>query len=241
MSLLQANILDLNAGQTPIDRLAVMCDGADTLSLAVGYLFLDGLVPLVPRFKKLNRVHLLIGNVVNRLTEEQLHEAEIDRASTSSGGEDEMFARGLRVERDRAAIETALNLRRTFDAMPRNQANREMVIDLATLIAKGVVQVRLLTTRRLHAKAAIVSYPAGHAKAPGAGIVGSSNVTLAASRAGKKEQSRLSADLDVQVEGQENFDFINDWFGAHWAEAQDFQKELFEELGQAWPLRTLAR
>jgi len=236
-----ANIINLEAGETPIDRLIPLCDGGETLSLAVGYLFVDGLAPLVPKMKDLNRVNLLIGNVVNRLTEEQIQEAQLDRAGTVTHADEDMFAKGLRAERDRAAVETALNLRRTIDAMPRTEENRTLVIELATLIAKGTVLVRLLTTSRLHAKIALVSYPVGHPKAPGAGIVGSSNLTLAASRAGKTERSHCSPDLDVQVDGSENFVFLNDWFGAHWAEAQDFQKELFDELGQAWPLRAIAR
>jgi hypothetical protein len=236
-----ASILDLGESETAIDRLTTLCDGADTLSLAVGYLFVDGLAPLLPKLQKLDRVNLLIGNVVNRLTEEQIQEGQLDRTGVATDADEDMFAKGLRAERDRAAVETALNLRRTIDAMPRTDENRTLVIELATLIAKGTVLVRLLTTRRLHAKIALASFPAGHAKAPGAGIVGSSNLTLAASRAGNVERSRWSPDLDVQVEGRKNFEFLNDWFGAHWAEAQDFQKELFDELGQAWPLRTVVR
>jgi len=215
-----------------------LTDGGETLSLAVGYLFLEGLAPLAPRLSKFGKVQLLIGNVVNRLTEEQIQEGRLDRSGAASPVEDDMFARGLRDERDRAAVETALNLRKTIESLPRNRANRLLVIELATLIAKGTVHVRLLTTRRLHAKAAFVSYPPGHLRWPGAGIVGSSNLTLAASRAGTLDRSRWSADLDVQVEGAENYSFLSEWFGAHWAEAQDFQKELFDELGQAWPLRT---
>ena len=235
-----ANILNLGTDETPIDRLSNLCDGAETLSLAIGYLFLDGLAPIVPKLAKLNRVNLLVGNVVNRLTEEQIQEAQLDRARPATHDEDDMFAKGLRAERDRTAVETALNLRRTIDSMPRTEDNRFVVIELAKLIAKGTVLVRLLTSQRLHAKIALVSYPEGHPLSPGAAIVGSSNLTLAASRAGKKERSRWSADLDVQVEGRENFDFLTNWFGAHWTEAQDFQKELFDELGQAWPLRTAA-
>jgi hypothetical protein len=237
----RTDILGFDSDERPIDRLNLLCDGAETLSLAVGYLFLEGLAPLVPRLRKLTRVQLLIGNVVNRLTEEQIHEGQIDRISAATDDEEDMFARGLREERDRVAVETALNLRRTIEAIPRTKDNRALLIELATLIAQGVVQVRLLTSRRLHAKAAIVGYPAEHAKAPGAGIIGSSNLTLVASRTGKKERNHPSADLDIQVDGRENFIVLNDWFGAHWSEAQDFQKELFEELGQSWPLRMTAR
>ena len=235
---LRVGIVDVSSGESPVDRLTALCIGAETLSLAVGYLFLEGLAPLLHQLKKLSRIQLLIGNVVNRLTEEQIQE---EQQLNRVGEPEEMFARGLRDERDRAALETALNLRRTIEAMPRTKENRAVIIDVATLIAGGVMQVRLLTSRRLHAKAACVSYPVNHERFPGAAIIGSSNLTLAAGRRVKKEHGRWSADLDVQVEGPENLAFLNDWFDAHWSEAQDFQKELFEELGQAWPLRTTVR
>jgi hypothetical protein len=240
MTDVRCKVLDLTSSESPVDRLTSLCEGASSLSLAVGYLFLEGLAPLMPRLLELQRVQLLIGNVVNRLTEEQIQEAQIDRGGSADNGPDEMFAKGLREERDRTAVETALNLGRTIDAMPRTKVNRSVVIDLATLIARGTVQVRLLTSRRLHAKAALALYPDWDPRAPGTGIIGSSNLTLAATPLGKKSLGKWSADLDVQVEGRENIAFLNDWFGAHWAEAQDFQKELFEELGRAWPLQMTA-
>jgi hypothetical protein len=237
----QTNVVNSSAGESAIARLSTLCDGADSLSLAVGYLFLEGLAPLIPALKKLSRVQLLIGNVVNRLTEEQILEEQEARGEQRMGEPDEMFARGLRVERDRIALETALNLRRTIEAMPHTEVNRALLIDFATLIAQGTVVVRLLTKGRLHAKLACISYPETHAKTPGAAIVGTSNLTLAIGLGAKKDHSQWSADLDVQVDGKENLAFLNAWFGAHWVEAQDFQKELFDELVQSWPLRTSAR
>jgi hypothetical protein len=213
------------------ETLAGLCVGARTMSLAVGYLFVEGLGPLLPQLETLERVELLIGNVVNRLTEEQMREEQAQRTETPS--DDTMFAHLLREERDRAALETALNIRRTLEAMPRTEENGNLLLALAALIAEGRLLVRLLTSRRLHAKVALTTYPDTDARAPGIGIVGSSNITLPPS-----QTVAAPADLDVQVEGAANITRLKDWFGAHWAEGQDFQKELFEELGRAWPLRT---
>ena len=102
---LRVGIVDVSSGESPVDRLTALCIGAETLSLAVGYLFLEGLAPLLPQLKKLSRIQLLIGNVVNRLTEEQIQE---EQQLNRVGEPEEMFARGLRDERDRAALETAL-------------------------------------------------------------------------------------------------------------------------------------
>jgi hypothetical protein len=231
-------ILRSGTGDGPVDRLTTLCEGADSLSMAVGFLFLEGLSPLLPIFQSVRRARLLVGNVVNRLTEEQIHEARTDRVREHDAGHDYTFAKGLKEERDRAALETALNLRRTIEAMPRTKSNGTIILNLATLIAKGSLQVRLLSTRRLHAKVAIMSYPGWHERAPGVAIVGSTNVTFAANPAISTTSATWSADLDVQVDGKESLDSLNGWFDAHWVEAQDFQKELFEELGRSWPLQT---
>ncbi len=59
--------------------------GAESARLAVGYLFLDGLVPLRAQIERLECLEILIGNVVNRLTEEQVRE---EAALRQRGGED---------------------------------------------------------------------------------------------------------------------------------------------------------
>ena len=47
---LRVGIVDVSSGESPVDRLTALCIGAETLSLAVGYLFLEGLAPLLPVF-----------------------------------------------------------------------------------------------------------------------------------------------------------------------------------------------
>ena len=58
--------------------------GAVGARLAVGYLFLEGLSPLREQIARLESLEILIGNVVNRLTEEQVRE---EAAARSRGGE----------------------------------------------------------------------------------------------------------------------------------------------------------
>ena len=57
-----------------VDRVRELLDGAVTARFAVGYLFLDGLAPLCTRVEQVRDIELLLGNVVNRLTEEQMRE-----------------------------------------------------------------------------------------------------------------------------------------------------------------------
>jgi hypothetical protein len=62
--------------------------------------------------------------------------------------------------------------------------------------------------------------------------VGASNVTmpLAATVAS------AASNIDVLLQGKQNYHQLTTWFDQHWSEARDFQRELFGVLGQASPL-----
>ena len=203
-------------------------DGATGAHLAVGYLFLDGLAPLGTALERLETVEILIGNVVNRLTEEQVRE---EAANRMRGGEDQVrpredVAATLRESHDRAAAVTALNLRNTLDALPRTVENQSLLLTLARLVAQGVLKVRLYTAGRIHAKLTLLDYPAGHPNAPGLAIVGSSNLTLGG--------EAHPTEMNVVVSDGESVAALEEWYRRLWEVSQDFHRELFEELGHCW-------
>ena len=205
--------------------------GAAGARLAVGYLFLDGLAPLRGPLERLPSADILIGNVVNRLTEEQVRE---EAAGRQRGGEDrvpgrEDVAASLRLSHDRAAAETALNLRRTLDALPRTPENRALLLALARKVAGGGLRVRLYTQGRIHAKLTLVDYPAGHPDAPGLALVGSSNLTLGG--------AGHPTELNVVLRDADSVAALGAWYQRLWDVAQDFHRELFDELGQSWAFR----
>jgi hypothetical protein len=208
-----------------------MLEGAESVWLAVGYLFLEGLQPLMPAFRTLDNSYLLIGNVVNRLSENEIQAAQAAKTPSLVSGEQKSYVKTLRDERDRTAAMTALNLRRTIEALPATPAIVTMLVEMASLIADGKLHVRLYTAGRVHAKVALVSYPAGDSRSPGAAIVGSSNITLPADQASLD----IHCDVDVLLEGAQNFAKLTEWFDGHWSDAQDFRKDLFEELVRSWP------
>jgi len=208
-----------------------MLVGARCVKLAVGYLFIEGLAPLLPALNQLESASLLIGNVVNRLPEEQIRAEQASRLTADVYGEGDSLARTVRAERNRTATMTALNLRQTIDELPQTLQMDSAIAQLGSLIAEGKLQVRVHTGGRLHAKVALVSYPEGNERAPGVAIVGSSNLTLPVDRIGYD----ANCDLDILLDGKENFRRLNGWFEAYWSAAQDFQKELFEELARRWP------
>ena len=127
-----------------------MLVSAESARLAVGYFFVEGLSPLIEPLGKLERIDLLIGNVVNRLTEEQMRElGHSPGAVEASSLSDSEFAARYRAERDQSAAETALNLRRTIESLPRVESVRDTILALAQWIAQGA-----LARSRLHALAA---------------------------------------------------------------------------------------
>jgi phosphatidylserine/phosphatidylglycerophosphate/cardiolipin synthase-like enzyme len=208
-------------------------EGAVCARFAVGYLFLEGLAPLRAQIEQLQEVQFLIGNVVNRLTEEQVREEAVSRLrgeefqARAPVRDQEDMAVALREAHSRAAAVTALNLRRTIQEMPRDRDCQALLLSLAGRIADGTLKVRVYTQARLHAKLALVEYPNDRRIA----IVGSSNLTL-----GGVAQP---TEMNVVVKDRDSVGELADWYGSLWENSQDFHRELFEELGQCWAMTVL--
>lgn len=207
--------------------------GAIGARLAVGYLFLEGLTPLREQIERLESLEILIGNVVNRLTEEQVRE---EAAARTRGGEvwgrsREDVAATLRESHDRAAAVTALNLRATLDALPRTDDTQAILITLAQRVASGNLRVRLYTHGRIHAKVTLVEYPHGLRDASGLAVVGSSNLTLGG--------EAHPTELNIVLKDRDSVAALETWFQGLWNVSQDFHRELFDELGQCWAFQTL--
>ncbi len=209
----------------------LMADQAVAARFAVGYLFLDGLAPLREQIENLNEVHILIGNVVNRLTEEQMQE---ELAARLPGGdmparEQEDFTATLREAHARAARVTALNLRRTLKEMKPTPEARALLLSLARRIADGGLKVRLYTHGRIHAKIALVDYAPQAGQPCRIAVVGSSNLTLGA--------PAHPTEMNVIVRDGESTQALAQWYQGLWDQSQDFHRELFDELGQCWALQ----
>ena len=203
-------------------------EGATAACFVVGYLFLDGLLPLGNALERLTSVEILIGNVVNRLTEEQVRE---ETGAHLRGGEDwvrpqEDVAASLREIYDRASVETALNLRRTIGDLPRTPEIRALLFTLARRIADGGLKVRLYTAGRIHAKLTLIDYEADKLNLA---VVGSSNLTLGSAAA--------ATEMNVVVREPQDVAALRSWYLALWESSQDFHRVLFDELAQSWALQ----
>ncbi len=228
-----SDIID-NRHDRLVDRVRdLLAEGASVARFAVGYLFLDGLTPLVAQIGRLEEVQFLIGNVVNRLTEEQVREDSEARQRDEDAPpqlqvrDQENLVAGLREAHARAAAVTALNLRRTIEEMPRSRDSQALLLTLARRIADGSLKVRFYAQGRIHAKLALIEYPDARRVA----IVGSSNLTLGG--------NANPAEMNVLVRDGKSVGALAAWYQNLWDASQDFHRELFEELGQCWAMAPL--
>jgi superfamily II DNA or RNA helicase len=191
---------------------------------AVGYFFLSGFQAIAQHIPHLDQLRLLIGNVTNRQTIEQLAEGYHNLAT---------LQRAIRRERMASAqaplirAETADSIQTTLELMDQTDDTQALVLSLADLIAQGIVQVRVYTRGRLHAKAYVFDFDPARIRAQtGAAIVGSSNLSLGG--------VTHNTELNVRVFGDGNHAELSRWFNELWDEAEDFDADLIRELRRSW-------
>jgi len=191
---------------------------------AVGYFFLSGFQAIAEHIPALDQLRLLIGNVTNRQTVEQLAEGYHHLATLQRAVRRERMA-GAKAPRIRA--ETANSIQTTLELLDQTDDAQALVLSLADLIAQGIVQVKVYTRGRLHAKAYIFDFDPARIRAQkGAAIVGSSNLSLGG--------VSHNTELNVRVFGDGNHAELSDWFNELWDEAEDFDESLIRELRRSW-------
>lgn len=191
---------------------------------AVGYFFLSGFQAIAAQIPHLEQLRLLIGNVTDRQTIEQLAEGTHHLETIQHTVRRQRMA-GAQADRIRA--ETAASIQATLELMDQTDEAQELALSLANLIAQGQVQVRVYTRGRLHAKAYLFDFdPARIHAQKGAAIVGSSNLSLGG--------VTHNTELNVRVFGDANHAELSRWFNELWAEAEDFRADLMQELQRAF-------
>jgi hypothetical protein len=191
---------------------------------AVGYFFLSGFQAIAEHIPGLDQLRLLIGNVTNRQTIEQLAEGYHHLATTQRAVRREWMASA---QAPRIRAETADSIQTTLELMEQTDDAQALVLSLADLIAQGIVQVRVYTRGRLHAKAYLFDFdPARIHAQTGAAIVGSSNLSLGG--------VIHNTELNVRVFGDGNHAELSRWFNELWEEAEDFDENLIHELRRSW-------
>jgi len=172
----------------------------------------------------LDQLRLLIGNVTNRQTVEQLVEGYHHLETTRRA------VRRQRMSSAQAPViraETADSIQMSLELMDQTDEAQRLILSLADLIAQGKIRVRVYTRGRLHAKACIFDFDPDRIRAQvGAAIVGSSNLSLGG--------VTHNTELNVRVFGDSNHAEITRWFDELWDEAEEFDEDLMRELRRSW-------
>jgi len=191
---------------------------------AVGYFFLSGFEAIAAQIPHLDQLRLLIGNVTDRQTIEQLAEGYHHLDTIQRAVRRQRMAGG---QADRIRQETAASIQATLELMDQTDEAQTLVLSLVDLIARGQVQVRVYTRGRLHAKAYLFDFDPARIRAQeGAAIVGSSNLSLGG--------IVHNTELNVRVFGDGNHAELSRWFDELWDEAEDFDEGLMQELRRSW-------
>lgn len=221
------DIID-NREQKLVDHINQILGGTQSAKFAVGYFFLSGLEAVAGNLEGVSKIRMLIGNTSSRETLEQITEGyqRLDLAATVE--ERERYLN--RTEKKQRAEVTAGNIRHTIERMDQTDEAQKLVRTLVRMIEEKRLEVRIFTKGRLHAKAYIFDYKDNDRYEKGIAVVGSSNLTLAG--------LTHNTELNVVVHGNDNHARLTEWFEALWAEAQDFDALLMEELEQSWASAT---
>ncbi len=225
------NTGDVLAGGEPLVarvRAEAAAPGTTRIRFALGYLFVPGLAPAWDALEAsaASEMHLLIGNTVSTLTDEQRAAArDTPDAITAAVPPGQDVAALPRAARDRVVAETALALRENLARIERTEANAALLVGLARAVAANRLRLRIYPDGRLHAKAYLFERAGGTCSVA---LVGSTNLTL--------PSPGTPTELNVAVRDDAGCEAVSTWFEALWDAGQDFTRPFVDELLRGWPL-----
>lgn len=217
------DIID-NRSELLVDHLKRYLADSESAHFAVGYFFLSGFQAIAPEVRKLKKLRLLIGNVTNRETLEQMVEGygRLDIAQRRTRSE-----RMNAAERPQILDANSTAARDTLAVMPQSDDEQAAILSLAEGIADGRIEVRVYTKGRLHAKAYIFDFDGQRIRATrGAAIIGSSNFSLSG--------IAHNTELNAGIHGNGNHEALSAWFEELWAESDEFSAALINQIERSW-------
>lgn len=200
---------------------------SERAKFAVGYFFISGFKLVAEELEKLAELRLLIGNVSDSQTIEQLAETH-STADLLAKARRREFASAK--ERAKTLEQVAASTKQRIERLSQTDQDEKLIRLLLRLIDQKRFLVRVYTKSRFHAKAYIFDYPPGRYD-HGMAIVGSSNLSLS----GLTDNT----ELNVEVRGNGNHEQLAHWFDALWEEAEEFDALLMRELQSSWALNII--
>ena len=225
------DIID-NRNQKIVDQINRILDSSEAAHFAVGYFFLSGFTAIAERLANIKKLRLLIGNMSNRETIEQIAQGYRRLELIEDKIEAQKYPK--RSEEKRMANETVANIRSSIELMDQTDEAETLVKNLVQMIEEKRLHIRVYTKGTLHAKAYIFDYGTVYdnkgrvleRQEKGIAIVGSSNLTLSG--------ITHNTELNVIIHGNDNHTELTHWFDELWNEAEDFNEALMREMKQSW-------
>ncbi len=225
-------IIDNRDGRTLLAQLHTQLEEAKSAHFASGYFFLSGFEPLAAPISGLEEMRLLIGNVSDAKTVEQLA-AGFERLELAQKAAQELEFAPLHQQQEQAkscAAQTAAQL----GSLDQTQSGEAFAQTLVSLIESQKLQVRVYTKGRLHAKAYIFDAKNPQSNSYGKAIVGSSNFTLSGIRDNTELNVLVHDNAHTGKPESGNHGALKKWFQELWDDAVPFEAALMEEIKKSW-------
>jgi superfamily II DNA/RNA helicase len=219
-----------------LNRLRSYINNSESMKIASGYFFIGGFNKLIEELKNLKEIKLLISTTSNRDTIEEIALGYRYRDDI----ENEIYKNQRKLnkrDKDKLIADAKANLRLVTETAESTDENEAEIKGLADFIKQGRLKVNVYLKGKLHSKAYIMDYKKHlfdeygnkiERSEDGVAIVGSSNFTLAG--------LTHNTELNVLIEGNDEHEYLKNWFGRLWDESEDFSEEFFEELSNSWAL-----
>jgi len=218
------------------DEINQQLEYTEKAKIAVGYFFLSGLESIEKRLQEkepdgsfqIKEVRLLIGNVSNKSTIEELARGYRRLNTISKELERQNYPKSR--ERQIEVLKALNDVRDVISDVEQNDENQRLIQLLHQMIVEQRLKVKVYVKSRLHAKAYIFDFKNPQPQSKGIAIVGSSNLSLAG--------LTNNTELNVYVhDNGENHDELTRWFDNLWNDAEDFDTALFQEMAESWAIR----
>lgn len=201
--------LDNNIGDIIKDNLTK----SQQIQFAVWFLFLSGFKDIFPWFQELEKIQLLIGNRTDKSTAKTLWKAFENKLETPHE---------IETSKNQAKQDFWHDIGTEFQ---QTEIDKSFLEQLYDIVKSWKLEIRIYTKATLHAKAYIfTAKPWSLAK--WRCIVGSSNLS--------KSGFYDNTELNVVVDGDDNYDKMQDWFKRLRDESHDFTEDLLETIDNSW-------
>jgi|Deesub1362A_J573_1020465.scaffolds.fasta_scaffold00194_40 superfamily II DNA or RNA helicase len=202
-------------------------DGSVEAKFAIGYFFLSGFSGIQRELNRegFKKLRLLIGNTSDRETIEQLAEGYNHLERVKSANKKIEFGK-----KKQKLDDTKQRVKSTLEGMDQTDENEGWMYNLAELISKEKIRVRVYTRGRLHSKAYIFDYPPDLRAqyGPGMAIIGSSNLSMAG--------MYHNTELNIKTRDERDHEDLTKWFMDLWKNSENFDESLMELLKVSWPI-----